>query len=105
MDNIFTFSKVTEWAKHSGQHLAILLDFEKVYDRVDWSFFEGTLSRFCFPDEWIRGIVGLYKSASSRVIIGGKMGEKFTLERSVRQGCLLSPYLFLFFAETMAHFL
>ena len=40
-----------------------------------------------------------------RVIIGGRMGEGFTLERSVRQGCPLAPYLFLFFAEAMAHFL
>ena len=27
------------------------------------------------------------------------------MERSVRQGCLLAPYLFLFFAEAMAHYL
>ena len=67
LDNIFTFSEATEWAQHSGQHLAILLlDFEKAYDRVDWSFLEGTLSRFGFPDEWIRGISSLYRSASSR---------------------------------------
>ena len=62
-------------------------------------------ARFDFPDEWIRGISSLYRSVSSRVIIGGRMGEGFTLERSVRQGCPLAPYLFLFFAEAMAHFL
>ena len=33
------------------------------------------------------------------------MGERFTLERSVCQGCPLAPYLFLFFVEAMAHFL
>ena len=106
LDNIFMFSEATEWAQHNGQHLAILLlDFEKAYDRVDWSFLEGTLARFGFPDEWMRGISSVYRSASSRVIIGGRMGEGFTLERSVRQGCPLAPYLFLFFAEAMAHFL
>ena len=63
LDNIFTFSEATEWAQHSSQHLAIvLLDFEKAYDRVDWSFLEGTLSWFGFPDEWIRGISSLYRS-------------------------------------------
>ena len=25
LDNVFTFSKATEWAQHSGQHIAILL--------------------------------------------------------------------------------
>ena len=33
------------------------------------------------------------------------MGERFTLERLVCQGCPLAPYLFLFFAEAMPHFL
>ena len=56
MDNVFTFSEATEWAQHSGQHLAILLlDFEKAYDRVDWSFLEGTLERLGFPPGWIQG--------------------------------------------------
>ena len=45
LDNIFTFLEATEWAQHIGQHLAILLlDFEKAYDRVDWSFLEGTIT-------------------------------------------------------------
>lgn len=33
------------------------------------------------------------------------MGESFGMERSVRQGCPLAPYMFLFFAEAMAHYL
>ena len=50
LDNVFTFSEATECAQHSGQHLAILLlNFEKAYDRVDWSFLEGTLERLGFP--------------------------------------------------------
>ena len=105
LDNIFTFSEATEWAQHNGQHLGVLLDFEKAYDRVDWSFLEGMLLRLGFLEAWIKGIASLYRSASSRVIIEGRMGERFTLEHSVRQGCPLAPYLFLFFAEAMAHFL
>ena len=56
-------------------------------------------------EAWIEGIAALYTSASNRVIIGAQMGEVFTLEHSVRQGCPLARYLFLFFAEAMAHFL
>ena len=72
---------------------------------MDWSFLEGTLERLGFPLGWIQGISALYRTTSSRVIIGGRMGERFHLERSVRQGCPLTPYLFLFFAEAMAHYL
>ena len=74
LDNVFTFSEATEWAQHSGQHLAVLLlDFEKAYDRVDWSFLEGTLERLGFPVGWIQGISALYRTASNRVIIGGRI--------------------------------
>ena len=71
---------------------------------MDWSYLEGTLERLGFLHGWIQGIFALYRTASSKVIIGGRMGERFRLERSVRQGCPLAPYLFLFFAEAMTHF-
>ena len=63
------------------------------------------MERLRFPSGWIQGVSALYRIASSRVIIGGRMGECFRLERSVRQGCPLSRYLFLFFVEAMTHFL
>ncbi|MCO5607157.1 hypothetical protein L7F22_061350 [Adiantum nelumboides] len=83
----------------------MLLDFKKAYDRVDWGFLEGTLHRMGFPDAWIRGIFALYRSASAAFTIGGHVGRTFALSKSVRQGCPLAPYLFLFFAEMMALYL
>ena len=52
-----------------------------------------------------QGVSALYRTASNQVIIGKQMGERFGLERSVRQGCPLAPYLFLFFAMAMTHYL
>ncbi|MCO5573615.1 hypothetical protein L7F22_027387 [Adiantum nelumboides] len=95
-----------DWARTSATPLAILLlDFEKAYNRVDWGFLEGSLARTGFPEAWIRGISALYRSASSSVTIGGHVGRAFQISRSVRQGCPLAPYLFLFVAETMSDFI
>ncbi|MCO5556690.1 hypothetical protein L7F22_010241 [Adiantum nelumboides] len=106
LDNVVTFYEAVEWARQTGQPTTImLLDFEKAYDRVDWGFLEGTLHRMGFPDAWIRGFSALYRSSSAAVTIGGHVGRNFALSRSVRQGCPLAPYLFLFFAETMASYL
>ena len=50
LDNIFTFCReTTAMALKTKQDMAILLlDFEKAYDRVDWSFLEGTMLKFGF---------------------------------------------------------
>ena len=106
MDNVFTFYEAVEWARQSHQPIAImLLDFEKAYGRVDWDFLEGSMLWMEFPERWITGVSALYRSGFAAVTIGGHVGRRFALSRSVRQGCPLAPYLFLFFVETMSLFL
>jgi hypothetical protein len=106
LDNIFTFWETTAIALKSKQDLAVLfLDFEKAYDRVDWQFLQGTLLHLGFEWNWVKGIAALYSSATSRVLLAGDKGPSFQLSRSVRQGCPLAPFLFLFFAEAMSSYL
>ena len=106
LDNIFVFWEAVAVAKKTKQDLAILLlDFEKAYDRVDWSFLEGTMVCMGFSRKWVKAVSALYSNASSKVIINGSKGESFKLSRSVRQGCPLAPFLFLFFAEAMSSYL
>ncbi len=106
LDNIFTFHQAVDWARATGTPLALLfLDFEKAYDRVDWSFLEGTLLRMGFAPEWIAGIAAMYRSASSAITIGGFTGRSFEISRSVRQGCPLAAYLYLFVGEALSDFI
>ena len=103
LDNILIFWEAVSLARLRGTPLAILLlDFEKAYDQVDWSFLEEVMRRMGFPEGWIRGISALYRSAHSQVLLAGDKGERFPISRSVRQGCPLAPTLFLFFAEAMS---
>ena len=105
-DNIILFWEMVAFAEGQNQELAVLfLDFEKAYDRVDWNFMEGTLLKMGFPNNWIRGVSALYRNAHSSVLFAGDIGRRFSISRSVRQGCPLAPFLFLLVSEAFSVYL
>lgn len=43
----------------------------------------------------------LLKNASATIMLNGKPTDSFPIERGVRQGCPLAPYLFLLIGEAL----
>ena len=83
--------------------LILLLDFEKAFDTLEWPFIEKTLQHYGFGlsiQKWIRT---LYCDIESCIINNGWMSDCFIIERGVRQGCPLSPYLFVLSVEVLAN--
>ena len=93
MDNVFTFWEMSAIAQSCHEDLAILfLDFEKAYDKVDWSFLHEVMLRMGFSQKWMKGIVALYLNAHSRLLLSGDVEQCFQLSCSAHQGCPLAPY-------------
>lgn len=83
--------------------LILLLDFEKAFDTLEWPFIEKTLQHYGFGSSIQKSIQTLYCDIESCVIDNGWMSHCFKIERGVRQGCPLSPYLFVLSVEVLAN--
>ena len=73
----------------------VLIDFEKAFDPLEWSFIQKSMEYFNFGQNIQTCVKTLYNNVNSCVINNGWATKSFKLGRGVRQGCPLSPYLFL----------
>lgn len=75
------------------------LDISKAYDRVEWIFLEGMMKQMGFDAKWIAFIMECITTVSYFILINGKPSDIINPFRGLRQGDLLSPYLFLICSE------
>ena len=73
-------------------------NFEKAFDTVEWAF----IKKKPFNSSMIKWIDICYNNIESCVLNNGWSTDFFKLERRVRQGCPLSPYLFVLGVEILA---
>jgi hypothetical protein len=73
--------------------------FEKAYDSVEWSFLEYMLCRFGFCPKWSDWIRACVFSGSMSVLVNESPSEAINIQRGLKQGDPLAPFLFLLVAE------
>lgn len=74
---------------------AMKIDISKAFDSVQWPFLLATLEALGFPAKYIHWIRLCISTASFSVQVNGELAGYFNSARGLRQGCALSPSLFV----------
>lgn len=102
-ESVSLLRDVAAFPNQEDRSAAILsLDQEKAFDRVDWGFLRSTLSHMGFGPSFVSWVDLLYSGIRSTVLVNGYMSAPFWPSRGVRQGCPLSPLLYVISIEVLA---
>ncbi|GKV45492.1 hypothetical protein SLEP1_g52564 [Rubroshorea leprosula] len=75
------------------------VDFEKAYDKVSWDFVDYMLMRTGFTAKWRKWIKECLQSSMISILVNGSPTKQFSVNKGIRQGDPLSPFLFLLVVE------
>jgi len=97
MENLLLASElVKDYHKESiSSRSALKIDISKAFDFVQWPFLINVLKAIHLPEMFIHWIELCIGTASFSVQVNGELSGFFRSERGLRQGCSLSPYLYV----------
>ena len=93
-----------EYAKENNvSGVLLLIDFEKAYDSISFTYIRKCLSFFNFGQDLIKWVEILLHDFKAVINHCGNISRSFNIGRGCRQGDPIASYLFILCIEILAH--
>ncbi|CAF3333272.1 unnamed protein product [Rotaria sp. Silwood2] len=103
IDQIFTLQQIIEKSWEFAKPVySLFIDLGKAYDRIPRDLLWNVLKEYGIQDHLLSAIQSLYKNCQSCVRINGSKSDYFQVQVGLRQGCVLSPLLFIVFMDKIS---
>ena len=82
--------------------MAIKLDLANTFDRLRHDFIFMVLEKFGFPPIFVKQIQACISPPWISPLINGRPSDFFKAKRGIKQGCPLSPFLYILVANSLS---
>uniref|UniRef100_A0A670ILE0 Reverse transcriptase domain-containing protein n=1 Tax=Podarcis muralis TaxID=64176 RepID=A0A670ILE0_PODMU len=102
-DNVRNIIDIVELLEMNINRKAVLIfvDAEKAFDNICWSFMKKNLQGMGVGQGFENGIGAIYSEQKARLIVNNVVTEEIAIEKGTRQGCPISPLLFILVLEVL----
>ncbi|KAJ1704376.1 hypothetical protein LUZ63_004155 [Rhynchospora breviuscula] len=107
-DNLIMVKEILHSFSQSNfkQHAFLLkADVNKAFDKLNWSFLSMAMRHLNIPSKIMHIMVSSYSRARITININGKGDGFLTPTQGLRQGCPMSPYIFIISMEILSRML